>query len=69
MRNFSEMNDHRFPHYMADGVIKSLSKQLCEADCRQEGFKSSFNKQVSIRHHKMTIALAMPDRLRGKYNV
>lgn len=63
---FSELDKNKWPHYIADYVAENMARQLCEAKCRQEDFKPFYNKEISIRHHKMTIALAMPDRIRGK---
>jgi hypothetical protein len=45
-----------------DSVVQDLAIKTCSADWRQPNWKPEFDEKLAIRHHKMTIALAMPQR-------
>ena len=59
---FSEMDLRKWPHEIADNHARFFSKKMCESNWRKSSWKPEFNEKIAIRHHKMTIALAMPQR-------
>lgn len=59
---FSAFDERLYPHHLDDNTVERMSKKLCEAKCRKEDFTPYYNERLAIRHHKMTIALALPDR-------
>jgi hypothetical protein len=46
----------------SDTFTEQHAKDRCEAVFRQSEFRPDFNEKLAIRHHRMTIALAMPQR-------
>ncbi len=62
---FSEMDLNRFPfssdEMACDWYVENRARHQCE---REKDFKPEYNQKLSIRHHKMTIALAMTDRVK-----
>jgi hypothetical protein len=55
---FSEMK--LLTNYPRD--IEYRAKIACESNWRKDDWKPDFDEQLAIRHHRMTIALAMPQR-------
>jgi hypothetical protein len=61
---FSEMDLERFPissdEMVCDWYVANRVRTQGE---REKDFKPEFDRKLSIRHHKMTLALAMPDKV------
>jgi hypothetical protein len=63
---FSEMNIEKFPFSNStqwiDFTVERLARERCERFSRQPDFKRPYDEKLAIRHHRMTIALALPER-------
>lgn len=62
--NFQYIENLKMAYW--DSLAENAARQICSSEWRKPDWKPKFDEEMSIRHHKMTIALAMPDRIRGK---
>ncbi len=49
---------------LSDYYASKYAEMLCETELKFRNNPPKFNEELSIRHHRMTIALAMPDKVR-----
>jgi hypothetical protein len=61
---FSEFILDQFPNHvvLTDYWIESNARSRCETEVEFKNNPPKFDEKISIRHHRMTIALAMPQR-------
>lgn len=59
MKSFSEMNEHRFPHSIADATAKCHAAELCSSEYKQEAFKPPFSEKIALEQHRLVIDLAL----------